>query len=517
VTTYRWPRACGLLLHPTSLPGPDGIGTLDGHLEQWLDFLAAAGQTYWQILPLVPTGYGDSPYAGLSAFAGNPLLIPSETLVELGLVPRQRLHERPPFSEQRVDYGAVITWKQRLLAEAFERFAAAAPDAWRADFEAFCAAEADWLTDYALFRALKDAHGGRAWHTWPPELRDRKPAALEAARRNLSTAVASHQFQQWLFFRQWQRTREACHRRGIRIIGDAPIFVAYDSADVWANRELFKLDAEGRPTHVAGVPPDYFSATGQLWGNPLYRWQRMADTGFGWWLARMRHLFRLVDVVRLDHFRGFAACWTIPADAPTAATGRWVKTPGRKLFTAMRRAFGVLPIIAEDLGVITPDVVALRDAFGFPGMRVLQFAFGGDPNNQDLPHNYVPNAVVYTGTHDNDTTVGWYASRPGVGSTRDAEGIERERAFCRAYLNTNGAEIHWDFIRAAYASVAHTAIVPMQDVLGLGSEGRMNLPASERGNWSWRCRREDFTASAAKRLRELAYLYGRLPGSSGSD
>lgn len=512
MTTHRWPRACGLLLHPTSLPGPDGIGTLDSHyLEQWLDFLVAAGQTYWQVLPLVPTGYGDSPYAGLSAFAGNPLLIPSEMLVELGLVGRHRLRDRPDGPQQRVDYGTVITWKQALLTEAGERFAASAPEAWRADFEAFCAAEASWLDDYALFRALKDAHGGRSWDTWPPALRDREPAALEAARRELRAAVTLHQFQQWLFFRCWQRTRQACRRRRLRIIGDVPIFVAYDSADVWANRELFKLNAQGRPTHVAGVPPDYFSATGQLWGNPLYRWQRMAADGFRWWLDRMRHMLRLVDVVRLDHFRGFAACWTIPATAPTAATGRWVKTPGRKLFAVMKRAFGVLPIIAEDLGVITPDVVALRDAFGFPGMRVLQFAFSGDPNNHDLPHNHVPNAVVYTGTHDNDTTVGWYASRPGVGSTRDAERIEHERAFCRAYLNTTGVEIHWDFIRAAYASVAHTAIVPMQDVLGLGSEARMNLPASEHGNWSWRCRPDDFAASIAKRLRELAYMYGRLP------
>jgi 4-alpha-glucanotransferase len=512
VTTHRWPRACGLLLHPTSLPGPDGIGTLDSHyLEQWLDFLVAAGQTYWQVLPLVPTGYGDSPYAGLSAFAGNPLLIPSEMLVELGLVGRHRLRDRPDGPQQRVDYGTVITWKQALLTEAGERFAASAPEAWRADFEAFCAAEASWLDDYALFRALKDAHGGRSWDTWPPALRDREPAALEAARRELRAAVTLHQFQQWLFFRCWQRTRQACRRRRLRIIGDVPIFVAYDSADVWANRELFKLNAQGRPTHVAGVPPDYFSATGQLWGNPLYRWQRMAADGFRWWLDRMRHMLRLVDVVRLDHFRGFAACWTIPATAPTAATGRWVKTPGRKLFAVMKRAFGVLPIIAEDLGVITPDVVALRDAFGFPGMRVLQFAFSGDPNNHDLPHNHVPNAVVYTGTHDNDTTVGWYASRPGVGSTRDAERIEHERAFCRAYLNTTGVEIHWDFIRAAYASVAHTAIVPMQDVLGLGSEARMNLPASDHGNWSWRCRPDDFAASIAKRLRELAYMYGRLP------
>ncbi|MFQ3582361.1 MAG: 4-alpha-glucanotransferase [Chloracidobacterium sp.] len=512
MTTHSWPRAAGLLLHPTSLPGPDGIGVLDGYVEGFLDFLVAAGQTYWQILPLVPTGYGDSPYAGLSAFAGNPLLIAAETLVELGLVARERLRDRPPFPADRVDYGAVIAWKQALLGEAFERFATSAPATWQADFEVFCRTEAGWLTDYAQFRAIKDAHGGRPWHEWPPALRDRQPDALASVTRELGAAMAAHQFQQWLFFRQWQRVRESCHRRGVRVIGDAPIFVAYDSADVWAHRALFKLDAQGHPTHVAGVPPDYFSATGQLWGNPLYDWRQMAATGFAWWLARMRHLFRLVDVVRLDHFRGFAACWTIPASAPTAATGRWVKTPGRKLFTALNRAFGSLPIIAEDLGVITPDVVALRDAFGFPGMRVLQFAFGGDPTNQDLPHNYVPNAVVYTGTHDNDTTVGWYASRPGVGSTREADAIERERAFCRAYLNSDGKEIHWDFIRAAYASVAHTAIVPMQDVLGLGSEGRMNLPASERGNWSWRCHRQDFASAAAARLRELAHLYGRLPG-----
>ncbi len=511
MTTHPWPRACGLLLHPASLPGPDGIGALDGHLEAFLDFLAAAGQTYWQILPLAPTGYGDSPYAGLSAFAGNPLFIASDSLVELGLVPRERLRDRPAFPADRVDYGAVIAWKQRLLAEAFERFAASAPAAWQTDFAAFCAAEAEWLNDYAQFRALKDAHGGRPWSDWPAPLRDRDPAALSAALRELGGAAASHQFQQWLFFRQWRRVREACRERGLRIIGDAPIFVAYDSADVWAHRALFKLDAAGRPTRVAGVPPDYFSVTGQLWGNPLYNWRRLAANGFAWWLARLRHLFRLADIVRLDHFRGFAACWEVPAAAPTAAAGRWVKTPGRKLFTAMKRTFGALPIIAEDLGMITPDVTALRDDFGFPGMRVLQFAFGGDSKSQDLPHNYVTNAVVYTGTHDNDTTVGWYASRPGVGSTRAADAIERERAFCRAYLDSDGAEIHWDFIRAAYASVAHTAIVPLQDVLGLGSEARLNLPASERGNWSWRCKLEDFATAPAARLRELARLYGRLP------
>ncbi|MCS7081120.1 MAG: 4-alpha-glucanotransferase [Chloracidobacterium sp.] len=511
MTTYVWPRACGLLLHPTSLPGPDGVGVLDGSVERFLDFLTAAGQTYWQILPLVPTGYGDSPYAGLSAFAGNPLLISAETLVEMGLIPHERLRTRSAFPTDRVDYGAVIPWKQALLAEAFERFTTGAPTVWRTDFESFCRAEAAWLNDYAQFRALKDAHGGRPWNEWPAALRDRDPTALAVAMRDLGRAAAAHQFQQWLFFRQWERVRAACRKRGVRIIGDAPIFVAYDSADVWANRKLFKLDAEGRPTHVAGVPPDYFSATGQRWGNPLYNWRRMAADGFTWWLARMRHLFRLVDVVRLDHFRGFAACWEIPATAPTAAVGRWVKTPGRKLFAAMKKTFGALPIIAEDLGVITPDVTALRDDFGFPGMRVLQFAFGGDPHNRDLPHNYVTNAVVYTGTHDNDTTVGWYASRPGIGSTREAETIERERAFCQAYLNSDGTEIHWAFIRAAYASVAHTAIVPMQDVLGLGSEGRMNLPASERGNWSWRCPAEAFTTAAATRLRELAWLYGRLP------
>lgn len=511
MTTYQWPRACGLLLHPTSLPGPDGVGTLDGHVDGFLDFLTAAGQTYWQILPLVPTGYGDSPYAGLSAFAGNPLLIASEALVEMGLLPRERLRARPRFPADRVDYGAVIPWKQALLAEAFERFTAAAPAAWRTDFETFRRTEAYWLNDYAQFRALKDAHGGRPWYEWPAALRDRDPAAVAAALRELGPAAAAHQFQQWLFFRQWRRVREACRQRGVRIIGDAPIFVAHDSADVWADRALFKLDAAGRPTHVAGVPPDYFSATGQRWGNPLYDWRRMAADGFAWWLSRMRRLFQLVDVVRLDHFRGFAACWSIPAEAPTAATGRWVKTPGRKLFTAMKKTFGELPVIAEDLGVITPDVTALRDDFGFPGMRVLQFAFGGDPQNHDLPHNHVPNAVVYTGTHDNDTTVGWYGARPGVGSTRTAEDIERERAFCRAYLNSDGTAIHWDFIRAAYASVAHTAVVPVQDVLGLGGEGRMNLPAAERGNWSWRCPAEALTADLAARLRELAWLYGRSP------
>ena len=491
-------RSSGILLHPTSLPSPFGIGDLGPEAYKFVDFLVEAGQSLWQVLPLAPTGYGDSPYASYSAFAGNTLLISPERLVDEGLLNQSDLEERPVGP---VDYGAAHQLKADLLARAYERFSKTNKTNLRSEFESFQQQQSYWLEDYALFRALKDEHGGVAWTEWGP---------IAGARERLKSQIEAHEFSQFLFFRQWSALRQYCHERGIKIIGDFPIFLAHDSADVWINPEQFKLDSTGKPLVVAGVPPDYFSSTGQFWGNPLYNWERMQADGFKWWIERVRAMFALVDIARADHFRGFAACWEIPAGETTAENGKWVSTPGRELFNSIRRSLGELPIIAEDLGVITDDVVALRDDLGFPGMRVLQFGFGGDPKESvDLPHNYVRNVVAYTGTHDNDTAVGWFNSVANEGSIRTAKQIDEQRQFCLQYLNTNGEEIHWDFVRAVWASVAERAISPLQDVLGLGSEARMNLPNSTEGNWSWRFKTGDLTSGIALRLRDLNRLYGR--------
>jgi 4-alpha-glucanotransferase len=508
-----FPRASGVLLHPTSLPGDYGVGDLGEEATAFADFLAGAAQTLWQVLPLGPTGYGDSPYQCFSAFAGNALLVSPARLYEDGLLGESDLDAAPRSPPGRVDFGEAIKFKNRLLARAFENFKRAAPHALRPEFEAFRRRESAWLADYALFRALKDARGGAAWNGWEPPLARREEGALARARESLRGETEAHEFSQFLFFRQWAALRDYCAGRGVRIVGDIPIFVAYDSADVWANPQLFKLDAEARPRVVAGVPPDYFSATGQLWGNPIYEWDARRREVIDWWIGRIKATLGMVDVVRVDHFRGFAASWEVPAGERTAERGRWVEAPGRELFAAVARAIPRTPIIAEDLGVITPDVDALRDEFGFPGMRILQFAFGGDETNRDLPHNYHPNVVVYTGTHDNDTTVGWFRSVAGLDSTRDAAQIARERKFCLEYLGTDGAEIHWDFIRAALESVADTAITPLQDVLGLDGRARMNLPASTSGNWAWRYERGALTAGIRERLRKLTELYGRKPAS----
>ena len=496
-------------MHPTSLPGKHGIGDLGDEAYRFADFLAESGQSLWQILPLGPTGYGDSPYQSYSAFAGSTLLISLQRLVDEGLLSADDLAHAPHFPEERVDYDRVAEFKRPLLRKAYENFKRTTGAGQRQHFEAFRQWAASWLDDYALFRALKDAHGGVAWTEWEPGLIKRDPAALAHAREALREPIEAQKFYQYLFFKQWDALKDYCNRRGIKIVGDIPIFVAQDSADVWTHPEEFKLDEKGRPVVVAGVPPDYFSATGQLWGNPLYNWERMIAEGFRWWIERVRASLQVVDILRIDHFRGFAACWEIPGGDKTAERGRWVKAPGRELFRAIRQALGELPIIAEDLGVITPDVVALRDEFGFPGMRILQFAFSSDTDNIDLPHNYVRNVVVYTGTHDNDTTVGWFNSAAGTGSTRDAAQIAREREFCMSYLNTDGREIHWDFIRAVLASVANMAIIPLQDVLGLGTEARMNLPATTSGNWVWRYRSGVLTDEMSKRLKKLTALYGR--------
>jgi 4-alpha-glucanotransferase len=505
----RFPRTSGILLHPTSLPGRFGIGDLGREAYAFADFLVASGQRLWQVLPLGPTGYGDSPYQCFSAFAGNTLLISPQQLLDEGLLAADDLKGAPLSSQDRVDFDSVIKFKSALLVRAFERFKESETSGLRAEFETFCQQAASWLDDYALFRALKDAQGGAMWNEWDQALVRREAQALARAREELDREVLAQKFYQYLFFKQWSALRSYCHERAITIVGDIPIFVSYDSSDVWTHPHLFKLNEHGAPRVVAGVPPDYFSATGQLWGNPIYDWERMRADGFRWWIERTRATLRLFDIIRLDHFRGFAACWEIPGGDLTAERGQWVEVPGRELFTSMKQALGELPIVAEDLGVITPDVVRLRDDFDLPGMRILQFAFGGDPRNHDLPHNYTANAVVYTGTHDNDTTVGWFNSHAKEGSTRDAEQVERERQFCLRYLHTNGKEIHWDFIRVALSSVADIALIPLQDVLGLGNEARMNLPASTGGNWSWRYRAKALTDKLSARLKEMTELYGR--------
>jgi 4-alpha-glucanotransferase len=504
-----FPRASGILLHPTSLPGDYGIGDLGPKAFAFVDLLAKAKQTYWQILPLGPTGYGDSPYQCFSAFAGNTLLISPERLVENGLLNADQIANLPNFSVHKVDFGAVYEWKSKLLPEAYRNFQQTTSVDLRGRFETFCHENGWWLDDFAAYRAIKLSHDQKAWYEWPKALKLREKGALAEISEELFDEVQAQKFYQFLFFRQWLELKEYANKNGVKIIGDIPIFVALDSADVWRDQSKFKLAKDGRPKVIAGVPPDYFSSTGQLWGNPIYDWDAMRSDGFRWWVARVAFTLKTVDVVRIDHFRGFAAAWEVPGGDLTAEHGRWVDVPGKELFVSLKRAISDLPVIAEDLGVITPDVEELRDGFGFPGMRILQFAFGGDARNHDLTHNYITNCVAYTGTHDNDTTVGWWLSQAGAGSTRDEEAISHEHDFCRKYLNTDGTSISWDFIRAVWASVAHTAIAPLQDVLGIGTEGRMNLPASTASNWNWRYVEGSLTADIIKRLKDLTEIYGR--------
>jgi 4-alpha-glucanotransferase len=505
----NFPRASGILLHPTSLPGRFGIGDLGDEAFRFVDCLAAAGQAYWQILPLGPTGYGDSPYQCFSAFAGNTLMISPEKLVEDGLIGEESIAERPDFPEHRVDFGQVYNWKNQLLPKAYEAFHHVTSVDLRGKFETFIQENDFWLDDYALYRSVKASQGQRAWYEWPDGLKLRDKKALRGVSEQLYEEIQAEKFYQFLFFRQWSAVKEYANKLGVRIIGDIPIFVALDSADVWCNQEKFKLAPDGSAKVIAGVPPDYFSKTGQLWGNPIYNWEAMRSDGFEWWISRVRSTLETIDIARVDHFRGFAASWEVPGGDATAENGRWVDVPGKELFTALKASIGELPVIAEDLGVITPDVEELRDGFGFPGMRILQFAFGGDASNHDLPHNYLKNCVAYTGTHDNDTTVGWWLSEAGAGSTREADEISRERDYCLQYLDSDGGEIHWDFIRAVWASIANTAIAPLQDLLGIGTEGRMNLPASTAGNWQWRLIEGSVTPGMVERLRKLTTIYGR--------
>jgi len=505
-------RASGILLHPTSLPGRFGIGDLGAAAYEFVDFLEETGQSLWQALPLGPTGYGDSPYSCFSAFAGNPLLINLESLVAEGLLDQSEIDKAPEFPPSRVDYGRVIDCKYALLKKAHANFVEIGSDEMKDEYLAFIGQAGWWLEDYATYRAIKDAHEGHEWTKWAPFLRDREDNAMHYFRENHAVEITAQKFYQYLFFKQWLSLARYANSRGVRIIGDAPIFVAHDSADVWANRRLFHLDDEGAPSLVAGVPPDYFSQTGQLWGNPIYRWDVMKENGYKWWIERLRQTLTMVDILRLDHFRGFEKYWAVPAGETTAVNGRWEEGPGEDFFNQVKKAFnGIdLPIIAEDLGYITPEVIALRDQFGFPGMQVLQFAFGTDPQADAYkPYNYVKNSVVYTGTHDNDTTIGWFTSEGAGLSTRSHDEVGSERDLALKYLGTDGREINWDFIRLALSSVADTAIIPLQDALGLGSEARMNVPARESGNWNWRYTSDQLTPEIRRRLTEMTEVYGR--------
>lgn len=490
-------RSAGVLLHPTSLSGSYGIGELGDHVLAFLDWAQSAGMRVWQVLPLNPPGYGWSPYGCLSSFAGNPLLISTQRLLQEELLAADDVADVPRFSDEHVEFDRVAAYKSALLHKAFERFRAST--ALHAEHAAFIAApeQADWLDDYALYMALKEHEGGKPWWEWDASLRARDAQAIENAKLEHEDAIAFWRFVQFLFFRQWALIREAAHARGIRIMGDVPIYVASDSADVWSNQELFQLGGDGQPTVVAGVPPDYFSVTGQRWGNPLYRWDVVREQQYRWWIARVRTNLRFADVVRLDHFRGFVAYWEVPAEEETAMHGRWMPGPGIALFDALRESLGELPLVAEDLGFITEDVHELRHAVGLPGMKILQFGFGDTDTH--LPHRMDPQTVVYTGTHDNDTARGWFDSAP-----------DEEREAALAYLGISSAEeVPAAMIRAAYTSVAETAIVPIQDILGLGTEGRMNTPGLDRGSWSWRLPAGALTREDAARLRKLATLTAR--------
>lgn len=494
-------RTSGVLLHVTSLPSPYGIGDVGPAAFSWVDRLHEAGQTWWQALPLGPTGLGNSPYASLSSFAGNALLVSPDLLIQDGLLTARDCEEGRTLPKSAVDFEAVITFKHRLLELAWSNFSSSPHPVLQSEFDRFCSEQAHWLNDYALFRALKAQYRGADFLVWPEELVRREPSALARARRELAAKIDQSRFAQFLLFRQGDRLKDYAHERGIRLIGDLPFFVSQDSSDVWANPEGYQLDAHLRPRFVAGVPPDYFSAKGQLWGNPVYDWEALRRSGYRWCIDRFKALLAHVDLVRLDHFRAFSAAWHVPPEARTAEPGHWVPGPGADFFAVVQQALGGLPFIAEDLGLITPDVVALRDKFGLPGMRVLQFAFDGHSDNPHLPQNYTPNTVVYTGTHDNTTTRAWFEALP-----------EALRRVVRSYTGRPGAttgEAAWELIRLAWSSKAGLAMVPLQDVLNLGVEGRMNVPGTADGNWRWRCTEEMVAPSVLDRLRDLTAASGR--------
>lgn len=494
----EFPRKSGILLHPTSLPGPNGIGDFGDSAFRFVDWLERAGQRLWQVMPLGPTGFGNSPYSSISAFAGNPLLISLQWLQGDGLLDAADMWIEEPFAEHAVDFERVTPFRMKRLRRAFTRFEqGVAPDI-RAEFEGYLADPPIWLNDFVLFVSLKDAHGGGWWLDWPVDIRTRQPEALASWNSKLADDVRFHSFVQFLFQRQWRQVRQYANDRNIRIVGDIPIFVALDSADVWSSQDQFQMGADGRPKFVAGVPPDFFSDTGQLWGNPTYDWAAMKASGYAWWVERLRATRQMVDIVRIDHFRGFAAAWHVPFGDETAARGHWEVAPGGEVFAAVHEALGPIPVIVEDLGITTPDVVSLREILDFPGMNVLHFAFDGDPTNVYLPHNISRHSVMYSATHDNQTTVGWFASLPDSGRQR-----------VRHYLGHHADDIAWDLLRLAWASISNTAIVPMQDVLRLGDEARMNTPATSSGNWSWRMLNSHMEPLLADGLRDLTQAYGR--------
>ena len=509
-SSKAFPRESGILLHPTSLPGHFGIGDLGAEAYRFVDFLAGARQHLWQMLPLGPTGYGNSPYQCLSAFAGNHLLISPDRLAEVGLLDEAYLKNVPDFPKDKVDFESVAAFKGELLKRSFEGFERSPHQGLVERFDAFCSNNRSWLDDFSLFMAVKEAHGFTAWITWENDIRDRDAGAMQRWTRLLQREIRRYKYEQFLFSDQWAGLKKYCAERKIRLVGDIPIFMAIDSDSVWSHPEMFWLDESGRPTVVAGVPPDYFSKTGQLWNNPLYRWDFAARDGYTWWVDRFRATFCVVDIVRIDHFRGFEKYWEIPAGNKTAIEGRWVDGPGQDFFEKMVAELGDVPVIAEDLGIITSEVVQLREKFGFPGMRVLQFAFmSGRPDDLHLPHNYPRNCVAYTGTHDNETVVGWFRGEDAAATTLGEGARKKERETVLKYTGTDGKEINWDLIRLAMMSVASTVIFPLQDVLGLGDETRMNTPGTVESNWSWRFTAEMLTEEARSRLGELTATYGR--------
>lgn len=493
-------RSAGILLHPTSLPGKYGVGDLGIEAINFINFLFDTGQKLWQVFPLGPTGYGDSPYQCFSAFAGNPLLISPNILEEEGLLSNEDLHNVPQHDPHNINFGELIEYKTGLLHTAFENFIRSGKKVEK-EFSDYIANNSFWLEDFALFMACKNHHGGDVWTKWSEDIAFRHEGAVEKWKTKLKDKYDYQIFVQAKFNQQWQRVKKHAASKGIQIIGDLPIFIAYDSSDLWANKNLFTVNDKGKLDFVAGVPPDYFSETGQLWGNPLYKWDVMKGNNFEWWRQRMSKMYEFVDIVRIDHFRGFEAYWKIPGDAPTAQTGEWVKAPGYELFKAIRDELGDLPILAEDLGVITKEVEDLRDHFGFPGMKILQFAFGEDGEKKFLPHNHIKNCVVYTGSHDNDTTKGFFENEKKVNS-----GIYE---WTQNYLGYYGDDIRFAVIRTAYASVADYVIIPFQDILNLGTEARMNFPGKLGGNWTWRFTWEQVTPDLVETYRNMTHLYER--------
>jgi len=493
-------RSSGILFHPTSLPGKYGIGTLGKEAYAFIDFLKKSRQKLWQIFPLGPTGYGDSPYQSFSSFAGNPYLIDFDLLIEAHLLSEEDL--RDVFfgdNEEYIDYGAIYNQKYPLLRKAYENFKSSDNHEMRENLEHFKRENASWLNDYSLYISLKNHFNGLPWNEWAHDIKNREHGAMEHYRNELADDIEYHNFIQFLFFKQWGDVKRYANENGIKIIGDIPIFVAADSSDAWANPEIFLFDEERKPVKVAGVPPDYFSATGQLWGNPLYNWQKLKETNYSWWVERVRANLSTCDIIRIDHFRGFEAYWAVPYGDDTAINGQWEPGPGIDLFNAIKSQLGELPIIAEDLGLMTQGVIDLREATGFPGMKILGFAFDSGEENDYLPHTYTKNCVVYTGTHDNDTLIGWFQKAK-----------EEDRQFARDYLNSRSDdEIHWDAIRGAWSSVASMAISPVQDFLGLGSEARINTPGVAAGNWQWRLKHGVLTDELAERIAKLTKVYSR--------